>query len=170
MGEVGENLARGPLPGLTYAKWGLASCATLEGWQSRLRKAAQQIALPSSSLQPVAVGYADWQAAGAPDPWEICEFSHAAGWRFFLLDTWDKTKGTLLDHWALGKVRRLVAACRSAGLRVALAGSLGASQIRQLQVVDPDWFAVRGSVCVRGRRTGMVSAEAVRRLVSLLSR
>jgi uncharacterized protein (UPF0264 family) len=51
---------------------------------------------------------------------------------------------------------------------VALAGSLGAEEIRQLLPARPDWFAVRGAVCEGSDRQQRVSCDRVRGLVRLL--
>jgi (5-formylfuran-3-yl)methyl phosphate synthase len=54
-------------------------------------------------------------------------------------------------------------------VRVALAGSLGPSQIRLLRAADPDWFAVRSAACRSGRRDAVIEPARVRRLADLLA-
>ena len=87
-----------------------------------------------------------------------------------LLDTFDKSAGrTLLDCLALREIVRLCRWCRAAGVRVALAGSLGPSHLGRLRPAGPDWFGVRGAACADARRDGPVSAGKVRDLVGLLA-
>ena len=66
------------------------------------------------------------------------------------------------------EIGHLCQSCRQAGVRVALAGSLGAAQIVPLRACKPDWFAVRGAVCTGGRREQAIDVRAVRRLASLV--
>jgi uncharacterized protein (UPF0264 family) len=61
------------------------------------------------------------------------------------------------------ELERICRACRDAGVRVALAGSLGVAEVEALRPLNPDWFAVRGAVC-RGGRAGAINSGAVRRL------
>jgi uncharacterized protein (UPF0264 family) len=69
----------------------------------------------------------------------------------------------------LEEVERICAGCRASGIRVALAGSLGAEQIGRLLPCRPDWFAVRGAACAGGERRQGVQADRVRELVALLA-
>jgi uncharacterized protein (UPF0264 family) len=148
--------------GLSYVKWGLAGCRTRE-WAAALSRC-------TLGAHVVAVAYADWQQAGAPSVDEVCAFAcDGGGSQVLLVDTWNKHAGTtLLDWLPVEDVTRLCRHCRSVGVRVALAGSLGIAEIRRLQPAAPDWFAVRGAVC-EGGRAGAVRAAKVRELVAVLS-
>jgi uncharacterized protein (UPF0264 family) len=148
-----------------YAKWGLAGCRTHSGWPSELRQAAERL-LPG--CRPVAVAYADWRRAAAPPPADVCAFAGAHGWGAILIDTWGKDGTTLLDWLSLDELRDLRTRCQAAAVPIALAGSLGIEQLRQLLPLTPDWFAVRGAACRNGERTQTIDAERVRRLVDLL--
>jgi uncharacterized protein (UPF0264 family) len=117
----------------------------------------------------VAVAYADWRRAGAPAPEEVCDFAAAHSAGAFLLDTWGKDGSTLLDWLTLPKIERLVERCRAAEVPVALAGSLGAAEMRTLLSLRPDWFAVRGSACQGRRRGATIDEGKVRQLVDVLS-
>jgi uncharacterized protein (UPF0264 family) len=117
----------------------------------------------------VAVAYADWQQAQAPPPEEVWEFVRDHDWPVFLLDTWMKNGRSLLDWLSLKEIHRLSHQCHQYGIRVALAGSLGVDQIRELLPLHPDIFAVRGAVCRQNDRTGYVETSRVRYLVELLA-
>jgi uncharacterized protein (UPF0264 family) len=147
---------------LSFVKWGLAGCQG-QDWSSALRQ-AQQLA----PCRPVAVAYADWSRAGAPAPSDVCDFAIAHSWAAFLLDTWRKDGTTLLDWLSHAGLAELRTRCRHAGVPVALAGSLGEAEIRELMVLQPDWFAVRGAACRCGRRTDRIDANRVRSLAELL--
>ena len=139
-------------PGLAYLKWGLAGCGRLAHWPKQLAEAITRLPEANPLGQAVAVAYADWQRADAPRPDAVCDFActHACG--ALLLDTWGKDGTTLLDWLTLAQINRLTQTCRAARVRIALAGSLGAGQVRLLHDSQPDWFAVRGAVCTGGRR------------------
>jgi uncharacterized protein (UPF0264 family) len=157
-----------PLPaGLAFAKWGLAGYGTDPAWRARLRGGPHHPAV-------VAVAYADWQCARAPAVDDV--FAHVAQrrGRVLLLDTHCKDaarrgqiRPTLLDWLPLHDIAALCAACRSAGVRIALAGSLGADEIRKVVPLAPDWIAVRGAACDGGRE-GTVSTVRVRELAALI--
>jgi uncharacterized protein (UPF0264 family) len=150
---------------LAFVKWGLAGCCGRPDWPDELRRAADRL---PPGCRPVAVAYADWRRAAAPPLDDVCAFACTRRWSAFLIDTWGKDGTTLLDWLSPDQLAELLARCRSAGVPVALAGSLGAEQLRQLRPLRPDWFAVRGAACGGGRRTSAIDAGRVRRLVDLL--
>jgi uncharacterized protein (UPF0264 family) len=165
---LGELTESHPLPhtGLAFAKWGLAGYRNWPHWPDELRHAAS--VLPPG-CRPVAVAYADSARADAPTPTEVCEFACAQGWGAFLIDTWRKDGSTLLDWVSVADLHHLRARCRTGGLPIALAGSLGVEQIGSLRALRPDWFAVRGAACRGSRRTAAIDTGQVRRLVDLLA-
>jgi hypothetical protein len=165
-----------PVPcGLSFVKWGLAGYRDSgRDWRRDLDRAEEALARRSPATRLVPVAYADWQPAGAPPFHDVC--SHAVSRRtgVLLVDTFAKrltgSAGqpvTLLDHVSQREMVALCRRCRSAGVRVALAGSLSAGQIEQLLPAEPDWFAVRTAACAGGR-DGTVSVERVRGLRQLL--
>jgi uncharacterized protein (UPF0264 family) len=130
----------------------------------------------SSAAQAVPVAYADAERANAPAVDDVVAFACRRAWparqHVLLLDTFEKHplphRPTLLDWLSVQNVCTLCERCRAAGVRVALAGSLGREEIRQLLPARPDWFAVRGAVCAGCDRQQSVSADRVRGLVRLL--
>jgi (5-formylfuran-3-yl)methyl phosphate synthase len=162
---LGELNLDPPPAGLAYVKWGLAGSGTAPNWRRRLTRAAEELAERHPATQPVAVAYADWQRATAPFPEAVCGFACDRGWKAFLIDTWSKDGTNLLDWLSLERLGRLREQSREAGVRLALAGSLGAEQIAVLRVIEPDWFAVRGAACRDGGRGGEIDEKRVRTLV-----
>jgi uncharacterized protein (UPF0264 family) len=144
--------------GLAYRKLGLAGGGP--GW--RRSWDALRIALGPGPAW-VAVAYADWRQAGAPDPEAVLEAAlGAAECTAILVDTWDKSAAGSLDldlGWA-GWFDR----ARGGGLRTALAGSLDEAAIVRLAPLRPDWFAVRGAACQGGDRGRPIDPARVTRL------
>lgn len=146
-----------------YVKWGLAGWLQSD-WAHHLRMAHILI---GCKPRVVAVAYADWVAANAPRPMDVATYACEHGMPAFLLDTFQKDGATLLDWLPVEKVAAFVERCHAANVKVALAGSLGLTEIERLRPVAPDWFAVRGAVC-DGGRGGRVTMERVRALAELI--
>jgi len=164
LGELLEEPFPPAVRGLRYAKWGLAGCGRQMGWEQRFAAAAERLGPAIPGCQVVAVAYADWQRAGAPPPDAVCMLAARLPAGAFLVDTWQKDGSTLLDWLSLSEVEWLSGRCRAAGVPVALAGSLGLEQLRQMRPLAPDWFAVRGAACVGGQRDAALDPDAVRQL------
>jgi (5-formylfuran-3-yl)methyl phosphate synthase len=167
LGELARTPRPLACPGLTYAKWGLAGCGP--HWRQKLELAARQQMRCAPGCRIVAVAYADWRLAQAPSPAEIFEFVGRLGWQIVLIDTWRKNGRTLLDWISPSEVERYCHGCRQAGIRVALAGSLGPREIRSLLVAEPDFFAVRGAVCRQNNREQSIDPVKIRHLVDQLA-
>ncbi|HTU93462.1 MAG TPA: (5-formylfuran-3-yl)methyl phosphate synthase [Gemmataceae bacterium] len=168
---LGEVMESGKLPSpsiqLDYIKWGLAGSAN--GWQHSLSGAMRLLVEQLPSCSAVAVAYADWQRAEAPTPEEVCSFAIEKAMTAFLIDTWNKDGSTLLDWLPLPAIERLRESCRSAGVPMALAGSLGLTEIHTLLPLRPDWFAVRGAVCQGRQRGATIDEGKLRQLADLIA-
>ncbi len=176
LGELAHGLDLDVPAGLSFVKCGLA------GWQGRDWRPVLNEARCRAPAPLVVAAYADWLDAQAPPLHEIVVHALACSFTAVLIDTYVKEdargRRTLLDLLPLARVRELCAACRGAGVRLALAGSLGPDEMRRLLQAGlkrpecppaPDWLAVRGAAC-GGGRLGTVRADHVRRLASLLRR
>jgi len=153
-----HSLAQLPA-GVAFAKAGLAGCRARPDWQSQWQAAMAGLAV---ATRPVAVVYGDWPVAAAPPPDEVLAAAVALACPALLVDTWDKSRGTLLDHWPPEPLARFVEQVRRRGLAVVLAGSLSAGPALAAAVrLGPDLVAVRGAVCDAGR-TGTISLPRVR--------
>ena len=166
LGELMAGLDVPDQPSLAYVKWGLADCR--EDWQHLLCGAMRRLRERLSNCRAVAVAYADWQPARAPRPEEICSFAIDNAVGVFLIDTWQKDGSTLFDWLPLDAIEQLAERCRAAGTPIALAGSLGVTEIDTLLPLRPEWFAVRGAVCQGHRRGAAIDEDKVRQLVVLL--
>jgi uncharacterized protein (UPF0264 family) len=134
---------------LTYIKWGLAGYGHPAGFGEDLLETRRRVPPP---IEVVAVAYADWEAAKSPPPAELVKHARRYRYRAFLFDTFAKTGDTLLDHLPLAELRELVASLKRGGVQVAVGGSVQFEQLKQLKGVGADWVAVRGAVCVGGKR------------------
>jgi uncharacterized protein (UPF0264 family) len=154
---------------LAYVKWGLLNCRDnpVAAWAD-LSLASLLTYRLNPACETVTVAYADAERANVPDIEVVC--AHVAEVRQgpLLLDTFEKDGRTLLDWLPEAKVRHVVERCRTAGVRVALAGSLGVDEIRTLLPLRPDWFAVRGAACQGRQRNAAIHVGRVRQLVELI--
>jgi uncharacterized protein (UPF0264 family) len=166
LGELADSVTLPAVP-LDYVKWGLAGRGEAD-WRRELGEAIRQLTEHRSGCRPVAVAYADWNRAEAPTPEAVCSFAIEHGLGAYLLDTGHKDGSTLLDWLSRAEIERLRDRCRTAGVPLALAGSLGPAEIRLLLPLRPNWFAVRGAACPNRRRDAPIDEEAVRQLVALL--
>lgn len=134
--------------GVALVKLGLAGCGTMANWPARWRQA---IAALAGAARPVAVVYADWQAAAAPNPQHVLAEAVALRCPALLVDTWDKSSGTLLDHWSPDELKRFVDQVRDWQIAPVLAGSLSGRALLVAARLGPSLIAVRGAVCDAGR-------------------
>jgi uncharacterized protein (UPF0264 family) len=169
-GELSEFNTAGPfrsgdfalskLDGVALVKLGLASCADRVDWPADLRRAMGSL---PGDVMFAAVVYADWQLANSPQPDTILAAAVELGCPAVLVDTWNKSGGSLLDQWSREAIRTFVERAHAAGQFVALAGSLSLEDVREAADFGSDLIAVRGAAS-EGGREGVVS----QRLVSAL--
>lgn len=143
--------------GRTFVKFGLA------GWAGRDWPTAWQSIRDSRQSGAVAVAYADAKSCDAPSPDDVAAVAIRDRFAAFLIDTFEKNGRTLLDCLDLAVIAGLTRRCQDAGVPVALAGSLGLPEIARLRDVRPDWIAVRGAACRRGRGSS-IDVQRVRDL------
>ena len=148
----------GVVGGVSYAKVGLAGCATDADWPLRWRAT---ISRWPAQVAPVAVAYADWRRAGAPTPEGVLAVAVETGCPALLVDTWDKSAGGLFDHWSPNDVASFCRHARSRNMPVVLAGSLQLAALEIAVRCGPNLVAVRGAAC-DGGRNGAISPARVR--------
>jgi (5-formylfuran-3-yl)methyl phosphate synthase len=139
--------------GIAFRKLGLSAAGS--DWRERWRELRGR-----SPAGPawIAVVYADWERAEAPDPESLIDVAEQIDdCRGVLIDTWDKSRATLIDRsW-----QRPIDRIRESGRLVALAGRLDANAIARLRDLNPDIFAVRGAACQHGNRLGPIDTDRV---------
>lgn len=137
---------------LAYVKWGLSGYKDYPGWGEDLLDTRRQV---PARTEVVAVAYADAKRAKSVIPSEVAKFAKRFRYKAFLLDTFVKDGKTLLDFLKLAEIAEIVASLTTAGIKVALGGSLKLEQVKLLLPLGADYLAVRGAVCVGGRGTAL---------------
>jgi uncharacterized protein (UPF0264 family) len=164
MGEVIAGNLPPPKARLRFAKWGLAGCAHLADWPEHLSALADKLRRQCPRCCPVPVAYADTDRAKSPALRDVIDSCRKHGWSTLLIDTYAKNSGSLLNVIPARALAAVCHECRSAGITVALAGSLDEVAIRQLRNLPVRWFGVRGAACRSGDRFGSIDSERVARL------
>jgi hypothetical protein len=164
--EIGPYLPLFQLPAIHFAKIGLAGIAGHPGWWARLLRVWERLPV---DLHRVGVIYADWQAAGAPRPEQALKVFADGGCSAVLFDTFTKDGRSLVDFAASEQLADWTHQARLAAPMLVLSGSLTTGLLHSVREYAPDYVAVRGSVCRRGRR-GQVSGPRIRRFASALKR
>jgi uncharacterized protein (UPF0264 family) len=151
--------------GVSFVKIGMAGCGSLCDWATQWQKMIDFLRseIDSAGLQFAAVVYADWRQAGAPHPEEIHRAGRDLGCPVLLIDTWNKSGGTLLDLWSTNELRDFVDGVRDGGQAVVLAGSLSGASLLCAFRLQPELVAVRAAAC-DGGRGGKVSRARVAEL------
>jgi len=139
--------------GLAFRKLGLAGAGT--GWEAEWTRLRRQW---TGGPKWVAVVYADWERADAPEPDRVLDAALAADdCAGVLFDTWDKTSSSPVDlSWW-----RWFERARRGGRFTALAGRVDSEAIGRLAALGPDVIAVRGAACFGNDRGGTVDADRV---------
>jgi uncharacterized protein (UPF0264 family) len=149
---------------VSYVKFGLAGCIDEHNWSARWRSAIDAF---RGTVQPVAVAYADWQAARAPAPADVLAHADACGCPVLLIDTWSKSVGNLFDRLPAESVTELARGVRATGIHLVLAGSLKQSSLVEAVRYRPSLLAVRGAAC-EVDRSGTISLSRVVALRAML--
>ena len=84
-----------------------------------------------------------------------------AGFFGVMLDTADKSRGTLCDHMDRYALAQFGALARTQQLRFGLAGSLAMTDIPPLLSLSPDFLGFRRALCGAADRTGKLDSAAV---------
>lgn len=156
-------------PHLHYAKLGLSGLAAEPHWGALWQAVRNEFdVLRGQPVQWVAVAYADYLTARSPDLPSVLEAGIAAGCAAFLIDTWDKQGGRLIDLVSPDMLRQLAVRAREAGLAFALAGRVQLSDLQAIRACSPDIIAVRGAACTEGQRDATIDPSRVAALVSAL--
>lgn len=119
--------------------------------------------LTSQGVRIVAVMIADQQ----PDFSRIKTMSDA-GFYGVMLDTANKTTGSLLDYLLVTELEHFVIKCRATGIKSGLAGSLKIEHIEQLANLNPDYLGFRGAICFKALRAESICADKMQEIGLLL--
>jgi (5-formylfuran-3-yl)methyl phosphate synthase len=170
LGELSEWLEPGQpeLPaeawaGISYRKLGLAGSGA--HWRQAWRELRFRLGVERCPPW-IAVAYADWKAAAAPDPDAILETaSDSPEISGILIDTWAKTEPFRVDATWIAWAKRV----RQARLMLAVAGGLDRQLIPSLAPLAPDIVAVRGAACLGGQRRAAIDPDRVAALARVVA-
>lgn len=118
--------------------------------------------LAAEGLPLVPVLLAD---AGLPE--ELWQRSLDAGFTALMLDTADKSAGSLLEWVDADRLHQLLAAARRRGLCTGLAGALRQEDLPLLRQLQPDFAGFRSAVCA-GDRRGRLEVQRLHALLQSL--
>ena len=158
-----NDLLAAKLPSRAYLKLALADCRGIE-WQTITEQIS--LALVRRS-QLILVHYADTTASRSPHWQEVIETTKSLGGKFVLIDTQNKRLGSLLDHYSLAQLEKMIDMAKQFDLGVALAGSLRLNQLPCLSKLGAHWLGVRGAICHEADRTGDLCLDRLRRAIAL---
>jgi len=99
--------------------------------------------------------------ADSPGAEAVIDAAAATGCRGVLIDTFSKSRSTLLNRVTIDQLDAWTAQAHETNLFMAFAGRLSAGDLPQLRQVPADIIAIRSAACVAGRRDGPVSGESV---------
>jgi uncharacterized protein (UPF0264 family) len=152
------------MPGIRFAKFGLAGMRDFADWKRRLVDAWANL---SEHVSPVAVIYADADAARAPAVTEIVDVARASRCGAVLLDTFQKDGRNVLDHLSEAEIRALSQRLHKAEMLIVVGGSLDDETIPIIAQLGVDYVAVRGAAC-KHSRTSEIDARRIARIVQVL--
>ncbi len=132
--------------------------------------------LPGGDPSGVVIGLADCElgsaklvgvlfADQAPDFSLIPEMAEA-GFAGVLIDSADKTAGSLTGILSAARIAEFITCARRAGLFAGLAGSLQLSDICPLSQLHPDILGFRGALCLDTERTFAIDETLVQSIRS----
>jgi (5-formylfuran-3-yl)methyl phosphate synthase len=151
------------LPSRCYIKFGLSAASTFP-WKDGLHEIQRFLSFPQ---QLIPVFYADCENARCPTWQEMIEFASSAGCSYLLIDTYDKSNGSLICHFSPAELSDMVALACERRLGVALAGSLGPRELRGLMNTGAQWLGVRGAVCSTQDRSSSLDPKRLGEMISL---
>ncbi|WP_020565188.1 (5-formylfuran-3-yl)methyl phosphate synthase [Methylosarcina fibrata] len=111
--------------------------------------------------QPALIGvlFADTE----PD-FALIDLLKSSGFTGVMLDTMDKSKGSLTEVMRPETIGQFVGLARSRRLLCGLAGSLRLADIPELTALRPDYLGFRGALCVGSARTARLDPESTVRI------
>ncbi|TXK96923.1 hypothetical protein BMR02_10815 [Methylococcaceae bacterium HT1] len=132
-----------------------------QDWNKVIRKLAT---LTQDSIQLIAVLFADQQ----PDLNNIKQFAEA-GFTGIMLDTMNKTNGSLTQVMPLATLQHFVQTAQHYQLLCGLAGSLRAVDIPSLLPLQADYLGFRGALCEQHSRTASLDPIAMQNIKTALA-
>ena len=121
--------------------------------------------LTQQSLKLIAVLFADQQ----PD-FKTIETFALAGFSGVMLDTMNKSNGSLTQVMSLDEIKNFVAIAKQHQLLCGLAGSLRKTDIKELLPLQADYLGFRGALCADHNRTAKLDPIALQDIHAALNK
>ncbi len=116
----------------------------------------EKLAQLASNINLIAVLFADTN----PD-FSLIDRLIVAGFKGIMLDTQDKTRGSLTEAMSKTQIERFVNHVKSTSAICGLAGSLTLDDIPMLLAYQPDYLGFRGALCDKHQRAGRLNVQSV---------
>jgi uncharacterized protein (UPF0264 family) len=126
-----------------------------DDWQGTIEK----LATLSRTINLIAVLFADAQ----PD-FSVIGPLKAAGFKGVMLDTMDKSKGSLTEVMTKADIARFARLAKDRSMLCGLAGSLRLDDIAELMPHQPDYLGFRGALCLDHNRTARLNQSSIMQL------
>jgi len=84
-----------------------------------------------------------------------------AGFKGVMLDTMDKSRGSLTQVMTKTDIARFAGLAKDRALLCGLAGSLRLDDVAELMSYQPDYLGFRGALCVDHHRTAQLNASSI---------
>ncbi len=127
-------------------------------WQATLTKLAE---ITQQGHQLIAVLFADTQPELS-----IIEPLKSARFTGVMLDTMDKSKGSLSQIMPYPTIKAFVSRSKDAQLLCGLAGSLKQTDIPELLKLNPDYLGFRGALCADHQRTAQLDSHSIHSILT----
>lgn len=127
-------------------------------WQSTVSKLTD---ITHKGHKLIAVLFADTQ----PDI-SIIKSLKNAGFSGVMLDTMDKSTGSLSKVMSLSEIKNFVTAAKNSQLLCGLAGSLKLDNIPELLDLKADYLGFRGALCEKNNRTAKIDKNAIHSILA----
>lgn len=98
----------------------------------------------------------------------LVEFAAGLGFAGLMVDTADKSAGSLFDCVPMAALQHFIDRARAASLLCGLAGALRLADLPRLIALAPDFAGVRSAVCL-GDRSGALDSQRLRALRQAMS-
>jgi uncharacterized protein (UPF0264 family) len=135
--------------GVDYVKIGIFPGGD---WQ----KTFEKLAALTQATNLIAVLFADAQ----PD-FSVIDMLKAAGFKGVMLDTMDKSRGSLTQIMTKTDIARFAGLAKDRALLCGLAGSLRLNDVAELMPYQPDYLGFRGALCVDHHRTAQLNRSSI---------
>jgi uncharacterized protein (UPF0264 family)/CheY-like chemotaxis protein len=121
-------------------------------WQGTIEK----LAALTQTMNLIAVLFADTQ----PDI-AVIGLLEAAGFKGVMLDTMDKSRGSLTQVMTKTDIARFAGLAKDRFMLCGLAGSLRLDDIAELMPYQPDYLGFRGALCLDHNRTAQLNRSSI---------